>query len=146
MPTDEFVADDEDCVPSYGNAYAAGLDLRSAEEVILPYARPTRVRTGLRLAIPPGHVGLVRGRSGMAFKRGIWGFEGTIDEDYRGEINLLLMAMTPTLAGVTVIARGVRVAQLVIVPCVRLNGERVAALKCVEGGRGEAGFGSTGER
>lgn len=139
----KFVAE-EGCEPVYGNAFAAGLDLRAKEEVVLPFGIPTRVGTGLRVEIPRGHVGLVRGRSGLAFKRGIWSFDGTIDEDYRGEISLLLLNLSPTAAGATVIAKGERTCQLVIVPVARFEPLPVLALSETE--RGDGGFGSTGTR
>lgn len=137
----KYIAEQE-CEPIYGNAYAAGLDLRAKEDVDLPYGIPRRVGTGLCVEIPPGHVGLVRGRSGLAFKRGIWSFDGTIDEDYRGEISLLLLNLNPTLTGTTLIKKGERTCQLVIVPVVRMQPVKVWKLSETE--RGQDGFGSTG--
>lgn len=122
--------------PTYGSARAAGLDLRAAESLVL-YGRQS-VRTGLRVEIPPGHVGLVRGRSGWAFKRGIFAFEGTIDEDYRGEIAVLLVNYGEPVR----IDRGERIAQLVVTPVVRCWLERVPDLG--DTARGSGGFGSTG--
>jgi dUTP pyrophosphatase len=118
--------------------------LRANEDVVLPFGIPTRVGTGLRVEIPLGHVGLVRGRSGLAFRRGIWSFDGTIDEDYRGEIAMLLLNLAPASAGEVVIARGERACQLVIVPVLRTKPVRVETISATE--RGDGGFGSTGSR
>ncbi len=130
---------EEGCEPFYGTAFSAGLDLRTREEVFLPFCIPTRVGTGLRVEIPTGHVGLVRGRSGLAFQRGIWSFDGTIDEDYRGEIWLLLLNLSMRE---TVIQKGERVSQLVIVPVTRTSLFPTSDLTETE--RGSNGFGSTG--
>jgi dUTP pyrophosphatase len=138
----KYIAE-QGCEPVYGNAYAAGLDLRAKQDVNLTYGIPTRVGTGLCVEIPPNHVGLVRGRSSLAFKRGIWSFDGTIDEDYRGEISLLLLNLNPASATMT-IDKGERVCQLVIVPVVRLQPTKLEELSTTE--RGQDGFGSTGAK
>jgi len=138
----KYVSEDG-CEPIYGNDRAAGIDLRAKERVELPYGIPRRVGTGLCVEIPTGHVGLVRGRSGLAFRRGIWSFDGTIDEDYRGEISLLLLNLSD-VGKVAVIEKGERTCQLVIVPVVRAILFKVWGL--TETSRGGAGFGSTGER
>lgn len=138
------------CEPVYGNDHAAGLDLRAAESVALFVGVDTAVRTGLRVEIPPGHVGLIRGRSGLAFRQNIFGFEGTIDEDYRGEILVLLRydgnesVTMDTGRDWHSISAGDRVAQLVIVPVARLRLDRVDLLG--DSSRGTNGFGSTGAR
>lgn len=129
------------CEPLYGNAYAAGVDLRAAESVSVDSGGTATIRTGLRIELPHGHVGLVRGRSGMAFKKGLWAFEGTIDEDYRGELSVLLWNAGD---GDVRVNRGDRIAQLVVVQVVRCALEAVAELS--ETDRGADGFGSTGAR
>ncbi len=128
------------CEPLYGSASAAGIDLRAKEAVAIG-SDPIAVKTGLCVEIPPGHVGLVRGRSGLAFKRHLIAFEGTIDEDYRGEISVLLMRGYP-VGGWIHVEQGERIAQLVIVPVARLELEQVTELGVTE--RGSQGFGSTG--
>lgn len=137
----KYVANDG-CEPIYGNDRAAGFDLRAKEEMTLRRGVPTAAGSGLCVEIPPGHVGLVRGRSGLAFRRQIWSFDGTIDEDYRGEISLLLLYLGEE-AEVT-IEKGERTAQLVVVPVVRLRLTKAWTLSSTE--RGGNGFGSTGER
>src|SRR5690606_19554303 len=132
-------------LPDYATAGSAGLDLRAA----LPADSPQMLRpgervlvpTGLVLAIPAGHEGQVRPRSGLALKHGITCLNapGTIDSDYRGEVGVILANLGKEDF---VIERGLRIAQLVIAPVTR-------ALLRPEGklpptGRGEGGFGSTG--
>lgn len=124
------------CEPVYSSAGAAGLDLRAAESLVV-YGRH-KVRTGLTVELPPGHVGLVRGRSGLAFNRGIFAFEGTIDADYRGEISVLLV----NYGFPARVNRGDRIAQLVITPIVRCDLRAVQLLDASD--RGAGGFGSTG--
>ena len=143
-PTQLSFFADPGCEPVYGNAYAAGLDLRARNDVRIPHGGARPISTGLRVELPPGHVGLVRGRSGLAFKRELFAFEGTIDEDYRGEIAVMLAnhGQCPQM-----VRAGERVAQLVVVPCRRVElvaVDAVEKLAAVVGGRGGNGFGSTG--
>ncbi|MCX7861289.1 MAG: dUTP diphosphatase [Chloroflexus sp.] len=117
----------------------AGLDLIAAHDVLINPNQSAAVRTGLRVAIPSGFVGLVRGRSGLAFKHRVFAFEGTIDSSYRGEIAVLLI----NLSDVPFAAhRGMRIAQLVVVPCAQIDLSQAEALDETE--RGDQGFGSTG--
>lgn len=136
-----YVAD-PGCAPARGNAFAAGIDLRAAGDYYVSPGSALNVRTGLRVEIPPGHVGLVRGRSGLAFNRSVLVFEGTIDEDYRGEIGVLMYCIDRH-EGCS-IGKGARVAQLVIVPVLHVELEEVDKLS--ETDRGESGYGSTGYR
>ena len=130
-------------LPAYQTEGAAGMDLAAAvtEPITLQPGEPALVPTGFAVAIPPGHEGQVRPRSGLALKRGITVLNapGTIDSDYRGELQVTLInhGNAPF-----VIARGDRVAQLVIAPVVQAAWDEVAAL----GGttRGGGGYGSTG--
>ncbi|HEY8234349.1 MAG TPA: dUTP diphosphatase, partial [Vicinamibacteria bacterium] len=73
-------------LPEYGSADAAGADLRASEAVVIAPGARAAVPTGLRLAIPRGHVGLVWPRSGLAVRHGIDTLAGVIDSDYRGEV------------------------------------------------------------
>jgi dUTP pyrophosphatase len=128
-------------LPAYATDGAAGMDVVSAEAVtILPGARHP-VATGLALAIPPGYEIQVRPRSGLAFKHGITvpNTPGTIDSDYRGELKVLLINHGSEPFA---IARGDRVAQLVLAPVVQAAWREVAELDATA--RGEGGFGSTG--
>jgi dUTP pyrophosphatase len=130
-------------LPAPATPGAAGLDLRAAvdgELVIEPGARAL-VPTGLRVAIPDGFEGQVRPRSGLAWRHGITlpNTPGTIDCDYRGEVQVILLN---TGREPVTVRRGDRIAQLVIGPVVRARFEEVAELDATE--RGERGFGSSG--
>jgi len=129
-------------LPSYATAGAAGLDLRAAVPSRLVVAPGERalVPTGLRIAVPTGYEGQVRPRSGLALRHGIVlpNAPGTIDSDYRGEIQVILWN---TGAEPFAIARGDRIAQLVVAPVARVELEEVAL---DETQRGAGGFGSTG--
>ena len=132
-------------LPSYATPGAAGCDLRAAVSetlTILPGGR-TLVPTGLAVAIPSGYEGQVRMRSGLALKHGLTLLNGpgTIDSDYRGEIGLILANLG---AEPVTIARGDRMAQLVIAPVTRARLEAVEELPPTE--RDAGGFGSTGKR
>lgn len=128
-------------VPAYQTAGAAGIDLSAALErpLTLRPGDSAVIPTGIAAEIPGEFVGLVRGRSGMAFKRGLWAFEGTIDADYRGEISVLVRNFGQDEI---VIGRGERVAQLVIMPAARCTIVEADALGATD--RGMRGFGSTG--
>lgn len=99
----------------------------------------TEMSTGIAVSIPDGYVGLVRGRSGLAFKHGITAYEGTIDADYRGEVKVLLRDVPSNMSLV-----GERCAQLVIVPC--LGTSVCTDDKPMDTSRGVGGFGSTGRK
>ena len=132
-------------LPAYQTAHAAGLDLVAAvaEDAPLTLAPGARalVPTGIAMALPVGFEGQVRPRSGLAVKHGlsVLNAPGTIDADYRGELQVLLVNLG---SDSVVIARGMRIAQLVVAPVVRANISEVAALPPTE--RGFGGFGSTG--
>lgn len=130
-------------LPSYATAGSAGVDLAAAVEaaLVLPPGERVAVPTGIALALPEGWEGQVRPRSGLALKHGITVLNspGTIDADYRGEIRVILA----NLGNVPVtIARGERIAQLVIAPVSRAAWQVVADLPQTH--RGAGGFGSTG--
>jgi len=130
-------------LPSYATAGAAGLDLVAAVEEVLVVAPGGRVLvpTGLLVAVPPGHELQIRPRSGLALRHGIVlpNSPGTIDEDYRGELQVIVM----NLGGEAfLVERGMRIAQAVLAPVTRAVFREVAALD--ETIRGAAGFGSTG--
>ncbi len=132
-------------LPRYGSPGAAGLDLRAA----LPAEAPVTLNPGARAAIPTGLIvalptgceGQVRARSGWALREGlaVLNAPGTVDEDYRGELLVLLINLGEAPL---VIRRGDRVAQLVVAPIVRVTVDPVAALDDTD--RAAGGFGSTG--
>ena len=128
--------------PAYASDLAAGADLRAAVEqpmVLAPLERAV-VPTGLTLEIPPGFEAQVRARSGLALKRGLAlaNGVGTIDADYRGEVGVIVVNLG---SEPVTIARGERIAQLVVAPVVRADFEK-AELNGTA--RGAGGFGSTG--
>jgi len=128
-------------VPAYATAHAAGMDVVSAEEIILNPGDRHPVATGFALAIPEGYEIQVRPRSGLALKHGITlpNAPGTIDADYRGELKILLINHG---ADPFPIKRGDRIAQLVVAP-VQLA-SFVEADMLDDTARGQGGFGSTG--
>lgn len=126
-------------LPEYASAGAAGADLRASEPVeIAPGARAA-VPTGVRLQIPPGHVGLVWPRSGLAVRHGIDTMAGVIDSDYRGEVRVVLVNHGEEPFRV---ARGDRVAQLLVQRVERAAFATSLAIDDTD--RGAGGFGSTG--
>ena len=132
-------------LPAYQTADAAGLDLLAAVPVetplILAPGKYAMVPTGLTIALPPGFEAQVRPRSGLAAKHGVTVLNspGTVDADYRGEINVLLINHG---AAPFPILRGERIAQMVIAPVVRAQLVPVTSLSTTD--RGSGGFGSTG--
>ena len=132
-------------LPSYATPGAAGMDLLAAIAAPLVIAPGQRVLvpTGLAIALPPGFELQVRPRSGLALKHGIIlpNSPGTIDEDYRGELQVIVMN-----AGNEpfTVERGMRIAQAVLAPVVRVAWSEVAELDATA--RGVGGFGSTGTR
>jgi dUTP diphosphatase len=132
-------------LPTPASAGSAGFDLRAAvagERELRPGER-TLVPTGLVLEIPPGWEGQVRPRSGLALRHGIAvaNAPGTIDSDYRGEVGVILVNLGDAPFR---IARGDRIAQLVIARVEPIEWEEDDGLAASD--RGEGGFGSTGVR
>ena len=130
-------------LPRYETPGAAGMDLMAAlaaDLVLQPGARAI-VPTGLQIAVPPGHEGQVRPRSGLAAKHGVTVLNapGTIDCDYRGEVGVILVNLGAEPFTVT---RGMRIAQLLIAPFVQAAPVEVESLD--DTARGAGGFGSTG--
>jgi dUTP pyrophosphatase len=128
-------------LPRYQTAGAAGMDLRADEPVDLAPGERRLVPTGIAVAIPPGWEGQVRPRSGLALKLGLGmpNAPGTIDSDYRGEVGVILVNWGQERVR---LARGERIAQLVVAPVTRASLVEVASLP--DTGRGDGGFGSTG--
>lgn len=124
-------------LPSRGTPGAAGIDLMAAVDTLIWSHTICAVPSGFAVQIPAGFVGLIRSRSGLAFKQGIHAFHGTIDADFRGEI---VVGLSSAVHGT--VNRGDRIAQLVIVPVAMLD--IVEAEDLGETERGTGGFGSTG--
>jgi dUTP pyrophosphatase len=129
-------------LPSYATEGAAGLDLRAAlgGRLVLGPGERALVPTGLRFAVPAGYEAQVRPRSGLSLRHGIVlpNSPGTIDSDYRGEVQVILWNAGPEPFA---IERGDRIAQLVIAPVAHVELEESAL---DETPRGAGGFGSTG--
>ncbi|WP_198369424.1 dUTP diphosphatase [Roseomonas rosulenta] len=132
-------------LPAYATDGAAGMDLLAAvaAPLVIPPGGRALVPTGLTIALPPGYELQVRPRSGLALKHGITlpNTPGTVDEDYRGELGVILLnAGTEPFT----VERGMRIAQAVVAPVVRARWREVAELPGTA--RGAGGFGSTGTR
>jgi dUTP pyrophosphatase len=129
-------------VPCYATPGAAGLDVVAAEERTLAPGERHAVATGFAIAIPHGFEVQVRPRSGLALKHGITCLNtpGTIDEDYRGEVKVILANLGSEPFEVR---RGERIAQLVPAPVLKAGFREVDELS--ETSRGAGGFGSTGQ-
>jgi dUTP diphosphatase len=122
----------------------AGLDLRANARLKVGPGERAMVPTGLAVALPPGHAGLVLPRSGLASRRGLTlaNSPGLIDPGYRGEITCAVVNLDPVEA--VEIRTGDRIAQLVVVPFIEMEPVEVAELP--PSTRGAEGFGSTGIR
>ena len=132
-------------LPSYQSESASGLDMLAAvppgAPLILAPGRHAAVPTGLAIALPPGTEAQVRPRSGLARQHGVTVLNspGTVDADYRGEIQVLLINHGAEAFSVT---RGMRIAQLVIARVTRIELRETTELGTTP--RGTGGFGSTG--
>lgn len=131
--------------PQYQTALAAGLDLVAAVPVdapveLAPGERAT-IPTGIAIALPIGHEGQIRPRSGLAARQGVTVLNspGTVDADYRGEVQVILVNLG---MDAFVVRRGMRIAQLVIAPVTRAEIVEMSALPPTE--RAAGGLGSTG--
>lgn len=131
--------------PQYQSALAAGLDLVAAVPAaapveLAPGGRAT-IPTGIAIALPIGHEGQVRPRSGLAVRHGVTVLNspGTVDADYRGEVQVILVNLG---TDAFVVHRGMRIAQLVVAPVTRAEIVEVNALPPTA--RASGGFGSTG--
>jgi dUTP pyrophosphatase len=130
-------------LPAYATEQAAGMDLLAAVTVdlVLPSLGRAIVPTGLAIALPPGWEAQVRPRSGLAAKNGVTvaNAPGTVDADYRGEIGVIMVNLSPEPFTIT---RGMRIAQMIIARHARAAWDEVGTLP--SSARGAGGFGSTG--
>ena len=130
-------------LPAYATSGAAGLDLLAAvdAQVTIPPGGRALIPTGLAVALPPGHELQIRPRSGLALRHGIVlpNSPGTIDEDYRGEIGVIVLNAG---AEPFVVERGMRIAQAVLAPVLRAVWQETNELDATA--RAGGGFGSTG--
>ena len=132
-------------LPQYQSAHAAGLDLLAAvpaeSAVVIPPGGRALIPTGIAIALPQGYEGQVRPRSGLAARHGITVLNapGTVDADYRGEIQVVLANLGSEPFAVS---RGTRIAQLIIAPVQQVTLVETVTLDSTA--RGQGGFGSTG--
>jgi dUTP pyrophosphatase len=137
------LAEQEDDLPTYASAEAAGADLKAdiPEPIILAPGERALIPTGIRVAIPVGYEIQVRPRSGLALKHGVTVLNapGTIDADYRGEIGVILINLGKETFTVT---SGMRIAQAVVAKVI--IGKFLRFEELAETVRGEKGFGHTG--
>ena len=132
-------------LPAYQSELAAGLDLLAAvpadAPIVMAPGERAAIPTGIAIALPPGSEGQIRPRSGLAMRYGVTVLNspGTVDADYRGEIQVVLINLG---ADPFTVARGARIAQLVVAQVVQATIRESANLN--ETTRGVAGFGSTG--
>jgi dUTP pyrophosphatase len=126
-------------LPEYKTTGSVGMDIYSVESGIIRPGQRRAFRTGLAFEIPAGYEGNIRGRSGLAFKQGVFVIEGTVDQDYRGEVQVLVYnSTTDTFA----VKEGDRIAQIVFSPVA--IAELVPTLELGSTDRGTGGLGSTG--
>lgn len=134
-------------LPAYQSELAAGIDLVAAvpsdAPVTIAPGQRAAIPTGIAVALPPGVEGQIRPRSGLALRHGITVLNspGTVDADYRGEVQVILVNLG---AEPFAVERGGRIAQLVFAPALQATICEVANLD--ETSRGVGGFGSTGTR
>lgn len=130
-------------IPAYATEHSAGMDLCAAvaNDMVIEPGKRALVPTGLSIALPEGYEAQVRPRSGLALKNGITVLNspGTIDADYRGEVQVILANLSDTAFTIT---RGMRIAQMVVAAYARVEWQQVDSLN--ETARGSGGFGSTG--
>lgn len=143
VPIRRLPGTDDVPLPAYQTAEAAAMDLHAAVVDPLPIApgQVVAVPCGFQIAVPSGHEAQIRPRSGLAAKHALLlpNSPGTIDADYRGEVKVLLLNGGKEPFTVT---RGMRIAQMLIVPVPRVRWKEVAELPGTA--RGDGGFGSTG--
>lgn len=133
--------DQEAKMPYRANEGDAGLDLFSIEEKTIEPGKAALIRTGIQIELPKGTEAQIRPRSGLALKHAVTVLNspGTIDEGYRGEINVILINHGKEVFKVE---KQMRIAQMVIAPVAPVTLERTEALSNTE--RGSGGFGSSG--
>ena len=129
----------EAIIPHYAHPGDAGMDIFSAEDAVIKAGERRSVRTGVKMELPEGFVGLIWDKSGLALKNGIKTMAGVIDSCYRGEIEIVLVNLSEQDYK---IEKGQKIAQMLIQKAERAEIEEVEDLN--ETSRGAGGFGSTG--
>ena len=129
----------EAIIPSYAHSGDAGMDIFSAENVVLKAGERKRIRTGIKMELPEDYVALIWDKSGLAFEHGIKTMAGVIDSDYRGEVLIVLVNLSSIDYK---IEKGRKIAQMLIQKIE--TAEIEVAEKLNSSKRAEGGFGSTG--
>jgi len=125
-------------LPSYGHPGDAGLDLHACEDLVIGPGETVPVPTGIQMAIPAGHVGLIWDKSGISL-RGVHRLAGVVDAGYRGEVRVVMVNFGREPFAVKA---GMKIAQMLIQP---VNAVEVREAESLDDtSRGEGGFGSTG--
>ncbi|CAK9438778.1 uncharacterized protein LODBEIA_P30020 [Lodderomyces beijingensis] len=137
-----FLRSDKGKVPTKGSALAAGYDLYSSEDAVIPAQGQGLVSTDISIIVPVGTYGRVAPRSGLAVKHGISTGAGVIDADYRGEVKIVLFNHSTRDFE---IKTGDRIAQLVLERIVNAEIETISEAELTSTDRGAGGFGSTGK-
>ena len=130
---------EEAIVPAYAHEGDAGMDLFSTEDYVILSGKRQLVSTGISMELPEGYFASIRGKSGLAYKKGICILGGVIEWTYRGEYGVIVLN---TGEENFEIKRGDKVAQVVIAPVAKAEIEKVEELSKTV--RGDSGFGSTG--
>lgn len=132
---------DSATIPEYAHSTDSGLDLVAVEEIKIPAKESRLIKTGIAIELPPDTEAQIRPRSGLALKHQITVLNtpGTVDEGYRGEIGVILINHGNSSFTVT---QGMKIAQMVIAPVIRVEIEEISQLSSTS--RGVGGFGSTG--
>ncbi len=128
--------------PTRGSSEAAGYDLYYSRKQVIDIGSERRVLipTDIALEIPVGYVGIIKPRSGLAYKHGLDVLAGVIDSDYRGNIGVVIQNEDPVKS--FTVESGMRIAQIVFIKHESVEFEEVADFSSTE--RGDGGYGSTG--
>lgn len=126
-------------LPSYSTEGSAGMDVYSIQHGVIPATERKIFSTGIAIELPTGTFAKLESRSGFALRNGLSCLSGVIDQDYRGELRVILQnhGKDPIM-----ITKGMRIAQLVVIPLITLKVTEVVELSLTQ--RGDKGFGSTG--
>lgn len=126
-------------LPAYAASTDVGFDLRAAEDAEIEPGEQKTIPTGIAIEIPEGHVGLIRDRAGIITRMNVHTVAGTFDPAYRGEVSVVVVNFGDEAA---CIEKGMRIAQMIILPAARVKIKEVKNLSDTK--RGSKGFGSTG--
>lgn len=128
-------------MPFYAYEHDAAFDLRSSHDELIKTGEKKIIKTGIKMAIPEGFVGLIWDRSGLAAKHSLHCLAGVIDSGYRGEVGVVMINLGNEDFQ---IEKNTRIAQMLIQPIVNANIKEVDEQELDNSKRGEGGFGSSG--